>query len=60
MSQAPREPQENVVISFAVKGEVYNKLMERLPDYGSRSQFFRAVLKQFLDGDLKITVEKEF
>jgi hypothetical protein len=50
---------ENVTVTFNLKGDVYNELAKRLSERGKRTQFFRLVVEKFLAGELRITIPEQ-
>lgn len=59
MLKEKRETQERVPVTFLLSGELFNKLRERLPDYGEVSKFYRVVTEQFLEGKLEVFSPEE-
>lgn len=55
-----RKPDGSTTVSFLLPNDMYEKLCDRLPKYGSRSDFFRTLVEQFLDGKLEVTKETRF
>lgn len=55
-----KDPDGSTTVSFMLSNEMYEKLTDRLPKYGSRSDFFRTVVELFLEGKLQVVVEKRF
>jgi porphobilinogen deaminase len=56
MSYLDPEPDENITVTFILKGDTYKKLCTRLAKYGDRSLFFRTVTEKFLSGEISIAV----
>jgi hypothetical protein len=56
MSYLNPEPDENVTVTFILKGDAYKRLCQRLSGYGDRSLFFRTVTEKFLSGEISIAV----
>lgn len=56
----PRKTPESITVSFLLPSELYQKLCDRLPMHGSRSEFFRTVVEQFLGGKLEVVQERKF
>ena len=50
------ESEQNVTVTFILKGDLYRQLCDRLSKYGERSMFFRLVTEKFLRGELSVTV----
>lgn len=55
-----KDPDGNTTVSFMLPNDMYDKLCERLPKYGSRSQFFRTIVEQFLAGRIEVVQETRF
>ena len=55
-----KNPDGNTTVSFMLPNDLYDKLVNRLPAYGSRSRLFRTFVEQFLDGRIEVVQETRF
>lgn len=55
-----RDEDGSTTVSFLLSNDLYEKLCNRLPKHGSRSDFFRTIVEQFLDGKFEVVQERKF
>ena len=60
LQNSGKDADGSTTISFMLPNELYEKLIDRLPKYGSRSEFFRTVVEQFLEGKIQVIQEIKF